>query len=229
MASEPGTVLGGALKWFKEKFMPKPPPPKKSGAFHAWWQYEAGKFKPGVGMEIAVDSLIFIIEDDIPTPEFNVVANVREKNIPIHVRVTASDTVPHKGGTWHRYAVTFVGVAADHWDLIYRYVNDIPEPENKRAGEEFGPDDAYRMLPLAVQHKIVALLVDQKKLAQPKEAQSPLLKLFFSGSKKMPGGEARNYFTIHSRIMGPDEMMAYDTRIIVDEKGEVCEPAGPLA
>ena len=213
--------LFGALAWVKAKFSPKPPPPRKSGAFHAWWQYEPGKFKPGIGMEIAVDSLVFVIEEEIATPEFNVVAQVRGRNIPIHVRVTVSDTVPHKGGTWHRYGVSFVGIAADHWDLIFRYVNDIEESENKREGESFGPDDAYRMLPLTVQHKIVALLVEQRKLMEPKPGQSPLLKLFFSGQKKTPDGGERHLFTIHSRILENDEMMAYDTRIIVDEKGDV--------
>ena len=223
MAGESGgTALGGALAWFKEKFSrPKPPPPRKSGAFHAWWQVEPGKYKPGLGMEIAVDSLVFAIEDKIEDEEFTVVARVREKNLPIHVRTTASDEVPIKGAKWHRYACTYVGIAADHWDLIYRYVNDIPETENKREGEEFGPDDAYRMLPLVVQERIVWLLVGQKKLEQPKPGHSPLLKMYYSGERKLSGGGSRHFFTVHSRIRLDDEMMAYDTRICVDEKGEV--------
>jgi len=77
------------------------------------------------------------------------------------------------------------------------------------------------MLPLTVQQKIVAMLVEQKKLMEPKPGQSPLLKLFFSGQKKLPTGEEKSLFTIHSRILENDEMMAYDARIIVDQKGEV--------
>ncbi|MDP9018090.1 MAG: hypothetical protein M3N19_07205 [Candidatus Eremiobacteraeota bacterium] len=222
MAGESGTVLGGALSWFKDKLSkPKPLPPRKSGAFHMWLQVEPGKYEPGVGMEIAVDSMIFIIEQEITTPDFTVVARVRERNIPIHVRSTVHDQVPNKGTTWNRYGCTYVGVAADHWDLIYRYVNDVPEPENARAGEEFKVDDAYRMLPLEIQHKIVALLVEQKKLLEPKAGQSPLLKLFSSGERKMPSGGTLHFFSIHSRALIDDEMMAYDTRISVDEKGEV--------
>lgn len=222
MAAEPGTAfLGGAFKWFKDKFSKRPPPPRKTGAYHLWWQVEPEKFKPGIGMELAVDSLVFIIEDEIPAPEFNIVARVREKNIPIHVRVTANDQVPNKGKIWHRYGCTFVGIAADHWDLIYRHVNDIPETEDKRAGEEFKIDDAYRMLPLSVQQKIVALLVEQKKLEEPKRGQSALLKMFYTGERRLPAGGSRHFFTIHSRLPVDGEMMAYDTNFVIDDKGEV--------
>lgn len=222
MPAESGTAfLGGAFQWFKDKFAKRKPPPRKTGAFHLWWQMEPEKFKPGIGMEIAVDSLVFIIEDAIPSPEFGIVARVREKNIPIHVRVTASDQVPNKGKMWHRYGASYVGIAADNWDLIFRYVNDLPEPEDKRAAEEFRVDDAYRMLPMAVQEKIVSMLVEAKKLDEPKRGQSPLLKMFYTGERKLPGGNVRHFFTIHSRVPVDGEMMAYDTNFAIDDKGEV--------
>lgn len=226
MATEQGSAfLGGAFQWFKDKFAKRVPPPRKSGAFHMWWQIEPGKFKPGVGMEIAVDSLVFIIEDAIPGEEFNIVIRVRDKNVPLHVRVSANDQVPNKGKTWHRYGVTYVGIAADNWDLIFRHVNDVPETEDKRAGEQFGVDDAYRMLPLAVQQKIVAMLVEQKKLEEPKRGQSPLLKMFYTGERRLPSGGQRHFFTINSRVPLDGEMMAYDTNFIIDDKGEVLTTA----
>ena len=218
--ASPG-LLGGVVQFFKDKFSGPKIPPRKSGAFHMWWHQDGEKFKPGIGMELAVDSLVFIIEDDIPTDDFNIVVRVREKSIPIHVRRTVNDQVPNKGKTWHRYGAQFVGIAADNWDLIYRHVNDIPEPENKRAGEEWAPDDAYRMLPLTVQEKIVAILVEAKKLQEPQPGKSPLLKLYYSGIKKKPDGGARHFFTIHSRIKVDDEMVAYDTRFAVDDAGDV--------
>ncbi|MEO6913697.1 MAG: hypothetical protein ABI182_06745, partial [Candidatus Baltobacteraceae bacterium] len=116
-------------------------------------------------------------------------------------------------------------IAADHWDAIMRYVNDAPEPADrrKRQNQEMidKVDDAYRLLPLAIQQKITRMLVAQRKLEEPKPGQTPLLKLFYGGLHKATGGPQMHRFNVHSRITINDEVFAYDTRFLVSNDGEV--------
>ena len=100
---------------------------------------------------------------------FNIIARVRERNIPLRVSNTcARIRCSTKARTWHRYMCEFVGIAADDWDAIVRYVNDEPENSDRRKMQNQEPsekvDDAYRLLPMALQEKIMAMLVAQNKL-----------------------------------------------------------------
>jgi hypothetical protein len=74
---------------------------------------------------------------------------------------------------------------------------------------------------MALQKKIMDLLVSQGKLEAPKDGQTPLLKLFYGGLVKRPGQKPAHRFNVHSRIKKGDEMMAYDTRFLVSEDGQV--------
>ena len=82
-------------------------------------------------------------------------------------------------------------------------------------------DDAYRLLPLAFQKKIVSMLVDARKLEEPKPGQRPLLKLFYGGLVKRAGQKPAHRFNVHSRVMKGTELVAYDTRLLIGEEGEI--------
>ncbi len=119
----------------------------------------------------------------------------------------------------------FVGIAADDWDAIVRYVNDEPENSDRRRMQNQEPsekvDDAYRLLPMALQEKIMAMLIAQNKLEPTKPGQTPLLKLFYGGLVNRAGQKPAHRFNVHSRIKRGDEMLAFDTRFLVGEDGEI--------
>lgn len=220
-----GSLFGDVIEWFLSRVGDRRQYKRRAGAYHLWWQYEADKVKPGIGMEISANGLVFIIQEPIPTPEFTLVCRIRDRKIPIRVRTVRDDIVDHKGAKWHRYMVNFTGIAADNWDLVVRYVNDTPEMPDRRKmqNQEMheNVDDAYRLLPMVVQEKIVAQLVEANKLEAPKPGQSPLLKLFYGGVQKKGDGGVYHRFNVHSRIKVNDEIMAYDTRFLIDEQGGV--------
>jgi len=196
---------------------------RRSGAFHLWWQPDRNdpkNLRPGIGVEISPAGLTFIIPDRIPGAECNLVLRIREHTIPVRLKIARADHVPYQGKTWNRYAAEYLGIAADHWDMIVRYVNDTPEPVDRKP-EAAKMDDAYRMLPLALQKKIVDMLVQRHKLEQPKPGQTPLLKLFYVGVVKRPGQKPAHRFNVHSRIKINDEMMAYDTQFTISDDGEI--------
>jgi hypothetical protein len=196
---------------------------RRSGVFHMWWQPDRNdpkNLRPAIGIEISASGLTYLTADRIPGSECNLVLRIRDRNIPVRAKNIRGDQVQHQGKTWNRYACEYLGIAADHWDAIVRYVNDTPEPVDRKP-ETPKSDDAYRLLPLAMQRKIVEMLVARHKLEAPKPGQTPLLKLFYGGVVKRAGAKPAHRFNVHSRIKINDEMIAYDTRFLIGEDGDI--------
>ncbi len=223
-----GSMFNDMIEWFLGRAGDRRQYQRRAGAFHLWYQpnpSDTKSVKPGIGSEISPNGLMFIIPDAIPTPEYSLIIRIRDQNIPIRLKGVRHDQVQHQGKTWNRYMGEFVGIAADHWDTIVRYVTDAPEPVDRRKmqNQEMGEkvDDAYRLLPLVLQQKIVAMLVTQNKLDEPKPGQTPLLKLFYGGLVKRQGQKPAHRFNVHSRIRRNEETVAYDTRFLITEDGEI--------
>ena len=220
-------MFGDLIEWFLGRAGDRRQYKRKPGAYHMWYQPNANDpnlLKSGVGLEISPNGAMFILQEPVAANSFNIIARVRERNIPLRVKHVRSDQVQHQGGKWHRYMCEFVGIAADDWDAIVRYVNDEPESDRRKMQNQEPSekvDDAYRLLPLALQQKIMGMLVAQNKLEQPKPGQTPLLKLFYGGLVNRPGQKPAHRFNVHSRIKRGDEMLAFDTRFLVGEDGEI--------
>lgn len=229
MSSSGGSVLGDLVDWFLGRAGDRRQYKRRPGAFHLWLQSGSGTgadaMKPGIGVELSPNGLMFIIPEKIPTAEFNLVLRLNDQKMPVRVRAVRNDEISHHGTTWNRYMGEFVGIAADNWDRIVRYVNQEEEPLDRRKNQnqemEKQPDDAYRLLPLAVQNKIVQMLVGKHRLAPPAPGQPPLLKLFYGGLVKRPGKGPAHRINVHSRVTINDEVLAYDSRFLVDDAGEV--------
>ncbi|HTU82293.1 MAG TPA: PilZ domain-containing protein, partial [Candidatus Acidoferrales bacterium] len=180
MSSNP-SVLGELVNWFLGRSGDRRQYKRRAGAFHVWWQAgpSTENVRPGIGLDLSPNGLMFIIPDKIPATEFNLLLGVEDRKIPVRVRYVRGDAVQHNGAPWNRYMGEFTGIAADDWDRIVRYVNHEAEPKDRRKmqNQEMHkqPDDAYRLLPLAIQNKIVAILVSKRRLAPPNPGQPPLL------------------------------------------------------
>jgi hypothetical protein len=225
--SSPVNMFGDIIEWFLGRAFDRRQYKRKSGAFGVWYQPDPANEHiriQGVGVEISPNGLMFMIPESIDAPQFALIARVRERNIPLRVKRVRNDRIDHQGATWHRYMCEFAGIAADDWDAIVRYVNDVPE-EDRRKMQNQEPvekvDDAYRLLPFSLQQRIVQMLVSQNKLESPKQGQTPLLKLFYGGLVKRPGQKTAHRFNVHSRMKRNDEMLAFDTRFLIAEDGEI--------
>ncbi|MDQ2679831.1 MAG: hypothetical protein M3Y21_02245 [Candidatus Eremiobacteraeota bacterium] len=217
------SIFTEVIEWFLTRVGDRRQYKRRAGAFHLWCP-EAANMQ-GVGTELSASGLVFIIPQPLSAPEYNLVLGIREQKLPVRVRTTRNDQIEYQGKRWHRYMGEFRGIGADHWDTIVRYVNDTPEPIDRRKlhNQEMTDkvDDAYRLLPLAIQQKIIKILVAQRKLEEPKPGLTPLLKLFYGGLQKQAGAAPMHRFNVHSRISINDETFAYDTRFLVGDSGEV--------
>lgn len=226
MASQ-DSPLGGVVEWFLGRVSDRRQYRRRVGSFHLWWHPDANTARPGVGTEISANGLVFATEDVIRSDEFGITIRLREEKIPIRVKRLRHDTFKHRDKDWNRYSVTYQGIAADDWDAIVRFVNDEPELPDRRKmqNQELSAqvDDAYRLLPMAVQQKIIDLLVAQHKLEAPKPGQTPLLKLFYGGLITQPGERKAHRFNVHSRIIINDEPIAHDSRFLIFDDGTIVQ------
>lgn len=217
--------MSGVIDWFLGRAGDRRQYKRKAGSFHLWWR-KTGVEKPlpGMGIEISPNGLVFLHPARVPDGEQNLVFDLNEKRINARVKVLRADQLAHNGKTWNRHMCEFTGIAADDWDRIVRYVNDeadVPDRRQMQNQEMSKPDDAYRLLPLAVQQKIVAALVETNRLDKPHPGQAPLMKLFYGGLTKDAEGKKVHRVNVHSRKAAKDEMLAYDTRFLVDDDGQV--------
>jgi hypothetical protein len=223
-----GSILADIVEWFLGRSGDRRQYKRRSGAFHLWWQAgtaEKPDMRPGIGLDISPNGLMFLLPDAIPSAEYNLVLRINDHKMPVRVRHVRNDRVTHHGRTWNRYMGEFTGLAADNWDRICRYVNEENEPQDRRKmqNQEMAKqtDDAYRLLPKAVQDKIVEILVTKHRIDRPREGQTPLLKLFYGGLVKRAGKSPAHRVNVHSRVAINGELTAFDTRFLVDEAGNV--------
>lgn len=219
------SIFGDVVDWFLSRAGDRRQYKRRTGAFRVWYKADVNAANDAIGVEISPKGLAFIVRDEVTDPELTVSLSIRSHRFMARLKRVRNDQVEHKSETWNRYFCVFSGIAADNWDLIVRFVNDVSEPVDRRKlqNQEMHEkvDDAYRLLPTSVQNKLVDILVDQKKLERPKHGEAPLIKMFYGGLHRVNGQEPRHRVNVHSRMVVDGEAMAYDTRFLVSESGEI--------
>jgi hypothetical protein len=223
------SVFGGIVEWFLGRVSDRRQYKRRAGAFRVWYVPDPANedaTKHGIGLELSPNGITFILNGEIPEPRFRLTLHIRDRDVAVNVKTVRQDQLEHEGQIWNRYIGQFAGIAAESWDTIVAYVNDSPEPDRRKLQNQKpsdNVDDAYPLLPTTLQQKLVALLVAQERLGEPKTGERPLLKLFYGGIAKRPGQPKAHRFNVHSRVRKGEEMMAYDTRLLIDEQGEIIE------
>ena len=197
---------------------------RKTFSYPIRWMKDENTAIDGAGQEISPTGALFILKDKPPTPDFTVTFKLGERMITARVATLRHDQLTQNGQTWHRFATKFAGIAADDWDAVVRFVNDAPEPESKATDEikaAMGKDDdAFRLLPLAVQKQVMSMLVQGNRLAMPPPGQAPLLRMTYSGVIKR-GEQQIHRCHVHSRIDVEGEIRQFDTTFLIDGAGNV--------
>ncbi len=174
----------------------------------------------GVGTEISLNGLLFATKKKPPSPSFNVVMDVAGKRIKARLSTVRTETAKRTDVEWHMIAANFEGISADDYDAIVRFVKALPEPENKAQSEIAAAaaegDNAYRLLPMPVQKRIVDALIGAGRIAAGSDPRNPLLRMNYLGSKN-----GKHRFQVHSRKPFNDEIRGYDSFFTVDDDGGV--------
>lgn len=218
-------MLSEFIQWFAGKMGDRRHYARKHEPFPAWWIVDEKTAKPAMGQEISASGVQLVFKDDPPTGDFNLILQVKERRIKARVTIAWADKAEDNGAILHRVGCKFSGISADDWDFLVRYVNGTPEPDEKLALEleelKNHPDDAYRLIPQAIQIKIVDMLVERNRLAPPSSSQTPLIKMYYGGCQTRADGKKTYRLNVHSRMKAEDEMLAFDTRFTIEDSGEV--------
>ena len=191
----------------------------RNGTFHG--QADVGGRRVDVlGTSISREGLSFLSPVRIADRDVPLAFALRSRSIKSRVRVERGDTLQAQKRTVHRYFCTFTAIAADDWDAVVRYVDDLPEPPPAPvvAG---APDDAFRSLPSAVQSEVVERLVRLKRLAEPRPGCAPLIRVEALPPRTLSDGRVIRDVKIHSRITLDQHTRSFDTRFRIHSSGIV--------
>lgn len=219
-------MINDIIHWVADKIGDQRSYPRKSEPFAVSWIVNGEQQKPATGVEISANGLVFQMKERPAAKELNLAFRVRSREVKVRVAIKRVDRVPAGGIVLHRFACAYQGIAADDWDAIVRFVNDVPEPPEGKVQADLQEmkgkeDDAYRMLPLRVQNRIVQMLVAANRLEPPREGHLPVLRLHFIGSARQADGTQVHRINIHSRRRIDDHWYAFDTQFQIDGSGNV--------
>jgi len=173
------------------------------------------------GLEIGETGLLFATRTPPPGSKVDVVVDIETRRIRVRLTITRSGPIERDGVAWTLVAATYEGIAADDWDAIVRFCRDQAAPENRAAGElaalAASDDDAYRLLPLKVQQRVVEVLWQAGRLAAWEPHKSPLLRMTYAGVTRT--GVHR--LTVHSRLSQHGDVLFFDSVLSVDDAGNV--------
>lgn len=180
-----------------------------------------GTLVSGLGLEISEKGVLFATKEAPPGATAEVALDLNGRRVRARLKIVRKGTMTRDGVVWAVIACVFEGIAADDWDLIVRFCKNLDEPANKAAQElsalAGSDDDAYRLLPLKVQQRVVAVLVKAGRLAAGSDAKNPLLRMSYDGATR--AGEHR--LAVHSRRLVDGELLQFDSVLIVDDAGNV--------
>ncbi|MBV8749044.1 MAG: hypothetical protein JO103_04965 [Candidatus Eremiobacteraeota bacterium] len=174
-----------------------------------------------LGLEISEKGILFAAKEAPPGAQVDVVMELGQRRVRARLLIVRRDPIQREGVAWTLIAGTYQGIAADDWDAVVRFCRDRPEPENKAAAElaaAHSDDDAYRLLPLKVQERLVAALVAAGRLAPGSDAKSPLLRLSYGGTSSRTG---QHRLSVHSRRNVDGEVLHFESTLSVDDAGNV--------
>ena len=180
-----------------------------------------GHLVAAIGLEISEKGLLFATREAPSGRNVDVAIDLNGLRVKARLKVTRQGTMARDGVNWALIAGIFEGIAADDWDAVVRFCKNFNEPTNK-AAEELAAlhavdDDAYRLLPLKVQERIVATLISARRLAPNSRPENPLLRMSYAG--KTPLGSLR--LAVHSRMHLDGEAHDFDSVVTISDDGEV--------
>jgi hypothetical protein len=207
-------------KLFNAKSKERRHSPRKKVRFNLQWIKGPAEYGPGRVTEMSLNGLMFVTKIPPTDKQFDVIVDIGTRKVRLRLNAVRSGQIPSGGETWSVFGCSYSGVAADDYDAIARVLNGQGEIGNKAAQELASmdkTDDAYRMLPMKVQQRVLDALVRAGRLDMPQPNQQPLLRMQSLGAQS-----GKHRVAVHSRIPGgADGPQSFDSVLVIDEAGLV--------
>lgn len=188
------------------------------------WCALGTKWVSAYGVDISASGLGLVVPVEIRKEELQFRALLDEKHVVLRAKKVWDQPGTFRGQIVHRYGLRITGIAADDWDTLVRYCGGRDE----RGGDErlvrLQPDDVARLIPYTLQHRMLGMLVERKRLG-PLDGKTPLVQYAYAGTIEREGS-ALHRVSIHSRIFDQASMetRSFDTRFTFSDDGAVLTP-----
>jgi hypothetical protein len=216
-------MLPELLAWFTGKEQNRRKFPRKRKPYKAAYSLDGKAQRAAIGLDISGGGMCLLAQEPIPREEFEVRAQLDERQVRVRAKIVWQDNVQHQGRRVWRYGMRFTGIPADDWDAIIRYTTDRPVAEENKAQDELTtirltPDDTARLLPKELQNRLLRMLVERHRLAPLDERVTPLVQYFYSGVVRH-NDKLVHRLVIQSKVVGVEADELFETRFVFDEGG----------
>jgi PilZ domain len=204
---------------------------RREKAFSADWT-PAPEVPPTavIGIDVSASGIGILSRLEIAQDEF--IMRIKLDNRVIPVRVKKARTLPGtlQGQKAFRYGLEFVSISADDWDAVVRFSKggSADETGNKAKQDlemvRMSADDADRLMPVALQTRLLNGLSRRGRLAPLVPNQQPLVGYFYGGTVRR-NGMMMHRLAIVSRIadVNGGGNQEFRTLFYFDENGEHVE------
>lgn len=148
---------------------------------------------PVIGLDVSASGAGILSREEIKQDEFILRLKLDERVIPTRVKIARRLPGTLQGAKAFRYGVEFVSISADDWDSVVRWSKGgaAAETGNKVKSDlemvRMSADDADRLMPVALQTKLLSGLTRRGRLAPLVANQQPLVQYFYGGTVKRNG------------------------------------------
>jgi hypothetical protein len=167
---------------------------RREKAFSADWTSAPEKAPTAViGIDVSASGAGILAREAIEPDEFILRLKLDNRIIPTRVRKMRSLPGTLQGAKAFRYGVEFVSISADDWDAVVRWSKggSADDGGNKAQSDlemvRMSADDADRLMPVALQNRLLAGLVKRGRLAPIQPNQQPLVQYFYGGTVRRNG------------------------------------------
>jgi hypothetical protein len=191
--------------------------PRKKMVFEFVWLRGEERI-PGLGTELSEGGCL-IATREAPPADFDAIFDLGRRSIALRLHTVRSGPFTKEGARWTGLGCSFSGIAADDYDALVRILKNIPESSNVAQAElaaKDRTDDAYRLLPLVVQERVLSVLAMHGRIDLPPEGQAPLLRMTDLGT-----GGSGTRLSVSSRVATEEGSAAYESVIVIDASGNV--------
>jgi hypothetical protein len=217
-------MLPELLAWFTGKDVNKRKYPRKRRPYVATYTVDGKTQRPAIGLDLSGGGCCILTQENVASNELELRAKIEERTVRLRAKHVWQDNVTHQGRRVWRYGLQFTGIPADDWDAIIRYTTDKPVSETNRVIDDLTrvrltPDDTARLLPSALQNRLLAMLVQRRRLA-PLDDRTPLVQYFYSGVVRHEG-KPMHRLTIQSKVVSTDgSAEMFETQFVFDDAGK---------
>lgn len=204
---------------------------RRETPFKATWTLAAqDEEKSAIGLDASAGGLGFLSKEKIPADEFAMRFNLDGRIFTVRVKTARVQEATFKGEKVWRYGVEFIAIPADDWDAVVRWTKGgaVEEPDNRARREvemvRMSPDDAARLMPKAIQDRMLNGLVRRGRLA-PLSDMQPLVQYFYGGLGRRKGRNVHQVSILSRVTDGLDQKAEFKTTFYLDEDGQQIEMA----